>query len=534
MYEPVTAFSRIRIEEMLAAINTLCDFVHETQLERGLASLYLRSTNSEFAESLERQFALVDNLLEQVRTIPLSKSSHFTAFGNSIQYLTTKRKYIVSRQISPSDALLFYSRDIISPAIEIVQDMAIFDKENFPARVSSLINFLQWKERVGLERALGTHLVSLESNEVSELKDRLAYIIQEQHAYERMFMALADDHCRTAIEKLEKTNEIFQKIELINQSLSKGNHAQIAHEISAKEWFRLFSAKMDLLHEVGKSIAKNLSLKANIAQHSPKLENKQTQNASRDMLDKSLREKYDFIAKLPLFTGIGEAELSSLMKHARISQYSKGNLIFMQGEQATRFHIVLDGWVKLFKGDIDGQESILQVVHRGEALLESVLVKDAVFPVSAQAVENVTLISIPATILREEMQNNKFLAINMLATIAGRSQELISQFEQLTLKSVTQRVGWFLLKLFIEDGEKSNSLKLPYDKALIAGYLGMKPETFSRTLQTLRDQGISSEQSTITLRNALKLCDFCDVELSASCKRKGTKACKNLDCQIWA
>lgn len=517
---------------MLAAINTLCDFVHETQLERGLASLYLRTTNSEFAESLERQFALVDNLLEQVRTIPISRSPHFAAFDNSIQYIATKRKYIVSRQISPSDALLFYSRDIISPAIEIVQDLAIFDKENAPARVSSLINFLQWKERVGLERALGTYLVSLESNEIDELKDRLAYLIQEQHAYERMFMALADDYCRTAIEKLEKTNEIFQKIELINQSLSKGNHTQIAHEISAKEWFRLFSAKMDLLHEVGKSIARNLSRHVNIAEKKPKLENKQTQNASRDMLDKSLREKYDFIAKLPLFTGIGEAELYSLMKHARISHYSKGNLIFMQGEQATRFYIIIEGWVKLFKGDIEGHESILQVVHRGEALLESVLLKDAIFPVSAQAVENVTLLSIPSAFIREEMQNNKFLAINMLATIASRSQELISQFEQLTLKSVTQRVGWFLLKLYLDEGEKSTSLKLPYDKSLIAGYLGMKPETFSRTLQALREQGIYSEQNTINLRNALKLCDFCDVELSARCMRKGTNLCKNSDCQI--
>lgn len=517
---------------MLAAINILCDLIHEAQLERGLASLYLRSSGSDFADPMEKQFSRVDNLLDKMKSVLLSKSAHFEPFKNALQYLSTKRKFIVSRQISPSDTLLFYTRDIIAPAVEIIQDLAIFDKNNSPARVSSLINFLQWKERVGLERALGTQFVNLDSNGGAELSDRLSYIIEEQHAYERMFMALADDHCRKAIENLEKTNIIFQKIELINESLSKGNHAQIAREIAAQEWFTLFSAKMDLLHEVGKSIAFHLGAEDESFAIIQENNNYPLNSQNSIKLEKALIEHFDFISRLPLFSGINENELTTLLKHARISNYSKGNLIFMQGEQATRFYIIIDGWVKLFKGDIEGHESILQVVHRGEALLESVLFKDAIFPVSAQAVENVTLLSIPSAFIREEMQNNKFLAINMLATIASRSQELISQFEQLTLKSVTQRVGWFLLKLYLDEGGKSTSLKLPYDKSLIAGYLGMKPETFSRTLQALREQGIYAEQNIINLRNALKLCDFCDVELSARCVKKGTNLCKNSDCQI--
>lgn len=517
---------------MLVAINILCDLIHEVQLERGLASLYLRTSSNEFAESMEQQFTKVDIMLNRMKSIPLSKSNHYEPFKNALLYLSTKRKFIVSRQISPSDTLLFYTREIIAPAVEIIQDLAIFDKNNSPARISSLINFLQWKERVGLERALGTQFVSLDTNSGAELRDRLGYIIEEQHAYERMFMALADDHCRKAIEKLEKNNEIFQKIELINESLSKGNHSQIAREIAAQEWFTLFSAKMDLLHEVGKSIAFHLGVADELLFNNIE-KTKNTSNGEASIeLEKSIIENFEFISKLPLFSGISDTELKSLLKHARISNYSKGNLIFMQGEQATRFYMVIDGWVKLFKGDIEGHESILQVVHRGEALLESVLLKDAIFPVSAQAVENVTLLSIPSAFIREEMQTNKFLAINMLATIASRSQELISQFEQLTLKSVTQRVGWFLLKLYLDEGEKSSSLKLPYDKSLIAGYLGMKPETFSRTLQALREQGIYSEQNVINLRNALKLCDFCDVELSARCMRKGTNLCKNSDCQF--
>lgn len=118
----------------------------------------------------------------------------------------------------------------------------------------------------------------------------------------------------------------------------------------------------------------------------------------------------------------------------------------------------------------------------------------------------------------------------MLSTVAGRSQALISQFEQLTLKTVTQRVGWFLLKLFLENGERTKQIKLPYDKSLIAGFLGMKPETFSRTLQALKEHGIHIDRNVITLPDVYALCDFCDADLASKCSRAGTKECPNPDC----
>lgn len=511
---------------MLHAIYKLLDLLHESQLERGLASLYLQN-HGDFSEELERQFVKVDGLLNVVNALPLGKSANFAPFYASSKYLITKRKYIVSRQISPEDVILYYTKDIIAPAIEIVKDLAILDSSNSPPRVSSFINFLLWKERVGIERAIGAQYIANINENDSAIKSRLAYIIEEQQAYERMFLSLADDHCRKEIETLEQNNEIFQKIQLINDSFAKGNLAKIADDIKPNSWFEMFSAKMDLLHEVSKSIASKLCNSNNNQTLEKAIDTKKL-NSTDYILSNGLNEYIKYIKTLPLFIGIDNDVLFNLLKHARIAKHSKGNLIFMQGEQASRFYIVLNGWVKLFKGNIEGQESILQVIHKGEALIESVLITGSIYPVSAQAVESCVLLSIPTAIIKEQMQNNQYLAINMLATLAGRSQDLISQFEQLTLKTVTQRVGWFLLKLYLDNGEKSLSLKLPYDKSLIAGYLGMKPETFSRTLQTLREQGISSEQNLINLRNALKLCEYCDVELTARCSRSGTNICRNI------
>ena len=55
-----------------------------------------------------------------------------------------------------------------------------------------------------------------------------------------------------------------------------------------------------------------------------------------------------------------------------------------------------------------------------------------------------------------------------------------------------QRVAEFLLDLSAgREGEVS--VALPYNKALIAGRLGIKPETLSRAFARLRDHGVRIE-----------------------------------------
>ncbi|MBN8531479.1 MAG: nitrate- and nitrite sensing domain-containing protein [Alphaproteobacteria bacterium] len=503
------------------AFENINDFIHEVQKERGLVALFLRSAGDASSDDMEAQFAVVDRQAELLDGLPKKNSPRIEPFLNTVRYLPSKRKYAIARMLNPAEALAFYTRDIVNPAIEIVQELAVLDPANYPAKVSAFVHFLQWKERVGLERALGTQLVSFDYRDSSDFRGRLEYIVSEQQAYERMFLALVDEEGRRAIETLRREHDVFRRIEDLNRAVMNKSGAKLAETITAAEWFRLFTIKMDLLHEVGRSFAANLAMMKSEATP-PVLE-------ATDV-ESGVRGYREMIQALPLFAGLDAELLKSLMKYARVVTHGKGAMIFMQGEQAARFYIILEGWVKLFKGNVEGQESILQVMPAGESLLETVIFSNAPFPVSAQAVEDVKLLSIPASIVREKLQNNKEFAINMLATVAGRSQALISQFEQLTLKTVTQRVGWFLLKLFLENGERTQNLKLPYDKALIAGYLGMKPETFSRTLQALKEQGIDIERNTVSLPDVFALCDFCDMDLAAKCSRAGTEDCPNPDC----
>jgi len=164
---------------------------------------------------------------------------------------------------------------------------------------------------------------------------------------------------------------------------------------------------------------------------------------------------------------------------------------FFQEERAESFFVVLNGWVKLSRETVEGDEYVIGMFSRGESFAEAAIFDSGRFPVTAEAVEPARVLVVPAKPFMETISLDPQLAMSMLATMSRRLRHLVTQVEQLQAKSAPQRVGAFLLRL--SDGvDGAITVQLPYDKSLIAARLGMKPETFSRALAKLRHLGIHS------------------------------------------
>jgi hypothetical protein len=71
-----------------------------------------------------------------------------------------------------------------------------------------------------------------------------------------------------------------------------------------------------------------------------------------------------------------------------------------------------------------------------------------------------------------------------------------------TVKAQTgaQRVAEFLLSL-CDGATRTCSIVLPYEKTLLAGRLGLKPETLSRTFRKLQAVGVEVKSSTVTIKD---------------------------------
>ncbi len=209
-----------------------------------------------------------------------------------------------------------------------------------------------------------------------------------------------------------------------------------------------------------------------------------------------------------MFNGMPAETVHVLLGSARVVKASRGTILFVRGDPADRFYVVLEGWVKLSRETADGDEHVIGIFSRGETFAEAAIFGSGGFPVTAEVIERGRLIVIPASPLLSAIRADGGLALNILGAMSRRLRYLVTQVEQIRAKSAPQRVGQFLLRLNPTE-EGSATIRLPYDKSLIAARLGMKPETFSRALAKLRDFGVRCEGNAVTLAAPAALQRYC-------------------------
>ena len=93
---------------------------------------------------------------------------------------------------------------------------------------------------------------------------------------------------------------------------------------------------------------------------------------------------------------------------------------------------------------------------------------------------------IPAeTIRRHALQDSQF-ACNLLKIVTKHYKNTMQQIDSIITKSPVERLGYFFLKLHMEQGSESMEIALPFPKSTIANHLGITPETFSRALGQIK------------------------------------------------
>ena len=116
------------------------------------------------------------------------------------------------------------------------------------------------------------------------------------------------------------------------------------------------------------------------------------------------------------------------------------------------------------------------------------------YPVTAEAITDSTLLQIDGVRLRQFLLENQEFAIRMLASTFVHLQGLVDQIERLKAHTGVQRVAQFLADLTDEETGPCE-VRLPYNKRLIAGHLGMQPESLSRAFARLREHGVRVDAS---------------------------------------
>lgn len=164
--------------------------------------------------------------------------------------------------------------------------------------------------------------------------------------------------------------------------------------------------------------------------------------------------------------------------------YAPGELIFLEGEQASGVWFILDGKVKIVKIGSSGRIQALCIASTGKCFGTCPLFNQNGNPANAQALTEVTLLMLPQADLEHLMTTNTRLAWVLLKIYSQYLGQLARLSESLGSLSVGDRINDVLLT----HADAQLVVMLTHEK--LAELAGTVREVVSRHLAELADQNL--------------------------------------------
>jgi CRP/FNR family transcriptional regulator len=201
----------------------------------------------------------------------------------------------------------------------------------------------------------------------------------------------------------------------------------------------------------------------------------------------------DILRKTPLFATLPDDDLLRVADLAVSRRFAKKEAVFREGDRADGFFIVASGKVKVFKLSGEGKEQVLHVLEGGQTFAEAVIFEGGGYPAHAEALTDTELLFLPKRPFVDLLERHPKVAIRMLASLSRWLKRMTDLAESLSLKDVETRLVFYLseeLKARGIPAKDGAELELAIGKNVLASRLGTVPETFSRTLKKLQDEGM--------------------------------------------
>lgn len=209
-------------------------------------------------------------------------------------------------------------------------------------------------------------------------------------------------------------------------------------------------------------------------------------------------------SRVAIFRGLRAETVEHIIAPATAVMLRPHEWLFRQGEPATAFFIVIDGWVKLYRITQSGDETVIHILTNGESFAEAVAFTGNRYPATAEAVTDTRVARIPADHIVRCIRESPDIALAMIASTSQLMHHLVQQIEQLKAQSGVQRVAEFIASLSLAEHGPC-AIALPYDKVLIAARLGLTPESLSRAFARLRSVGVVINASHVVVKDIAKL-----------------------------
>ena len=200
----------------------------------------------------------------------------------------------------------------------------------------------------------------------------------------------------------------------------------------------------------------------------------------------------ELFRQVPLFSGLEDEDLASLISVASRRKYPKDGVIFFEHDVGDALFLILSGRVKVTILSDDGREIILAMLSDGDFFGEMSLLDNEPRSATAIALQETEMVVLHQRDFLSIVEKRPGVLIDLLSVLSSRLRKANQQIGNLALHDVYGRVARILLEMASEDGTRQPDGRVTFRRPThqeIANMIGATRETVSRMISDLHRQG---------------------------------------------
>lgn len=196
------------------------------------------------------------------------------------------------------------------------------------------------------------------------------------------------------------------------------------------------------------------------------------------------------LAQHSLFADCSDDVLADILLRGNCLNFSRDEIILRQGDSGDALYIILSGLVRISMVASNGHEIILDYAENGHVIGEIAFFDHGNRTASAEAMSDVTALSLSRSALETIMHNHGNLGLQLLKAMARRLRLTNTIVESDRAFTSGPRLARYLFRLMLANAEDKGRLKLKLSQSELGNFVGLSREQINRQLSSWSENGI--------------------------------------------
>jgi CRP/FNR family transcriptional activator FtrB len=222
------------------------------------------------------------------------------------------------------------------------------------------------------------------------------------------------------------------------------------------------------------------------------------------------------LRSIDLFAKLADAHFPPLVAAASLCETPAREILFTERKRVDSLYVLISGKVEFFSEHCERHFTVA-VVPAVKVFVLPALLADR-NPISARTLEPCELIVLPVGWFLEMMGRDGNFARAVARDLAQTCSSIVEEFKNHRLRRTSERVAHWMLRHDESTGGTGHFV-IPYDKRILASYLGITPEHLSRSFAALESAGVTVHGRDITVTDRAALSKAAGLDLSEAAQQ---------------